>query len=206
MTAIVRLYESEHRAREAMKKLLDAEIEVDPASMALVNPAAGAETEVVAAAVADGKLPAMYKSVCLQALRQGRTVLAVKPPPLSGQIVKDIMDECEPVDTDTLPVYEPRMADPLSQFLGIPTLSHRGARWGEVRRFRPLFGEGILPRKRSWNSSFGIPLLSKPKRSWTSSFGLPLLSKPKRGPWKSSFGFPLLTKKGKPILAKSTRS
>lgn len=204
MTAIVRMYESEHRAREAMKKLVDADVE--EAGMALVNPAAGAEAEVVKSAVDDGRIPALYSSVCLQALRQGRTVLSVKPPVLGGQIVKDIMDSCDPVDTGSLPAYEPRMPDPLSQFLGIPTLSNRGARWGEVRRFRPLFGQGIIPWKRPWTTSFGIPLLTKPKRSWTSSFGLPLLSKPKRGPWKSSFGFPMLTKKGKPILAKSTRS
>ena len=193
MLMAVRIYESEANAREAARKLVEAGFRED--LVHVLSPGHGAVEQVVRAAVSSNRVPTSHLRTAVSALTKGYSVVSV-PLPYFGQEVLDILDSCGPVEVESTRVHLPNDPAPFSDMLGIPVLTKDDRSSATLLRGEPIFrsflGLPLLTRSSTGkNSSFGLPLLSKPK-SKNSSFGLPLLTKPKSK--NSSFGLPLLTK------------
>lgn len=196
MLMAVRIYGSEANAREAARKLVEAGFRKD--LVHVLTPESGVAEQAVQAAVSAKKLPSSHKKVAMAALGNGRSIVSV-PLPYYGQETLDILDSCDPVETESLPTGLPNDPAPFSDMLGLPVLTkHRGAS-------TPLLNGP------TFNSFLGLPLLSKSSGSKNSSFGMPLLSKSTSK--TSSMGMPLLTGSGwslssmlgMPLLSKSKK-
>jgi hypothetical protein len=181
----VRLFETADEARGAANELAEAGLRRD--TFLLLTGAEGAE-EAVAEAVKDGTLPGEYRAASTQALKDGRSVLAIPAPLGWGEYTLQVMDEYGAVDTDTLPERVYRNPSPLSDALGMPVLTD--GRW-------TLFG-ALVSSDFALSSAFGMKLLSSKATPLSSLFGLKVLSTPKR-PWNRSLGLPLLTDKAAPF-------
>ena len=184
--------------------------------------------ETIAEPALYAELPFPYRRIITENVQHGYAAVLVKPGYGFGARAKAVLDSCNPVDVE-LPEQKAPQPAPFSEFLGIPTLTDTKPRVRLIPRpSGTSFGFGLLstnPAPLSSllglkvlsngpdNSSFGLPLLSRPKSNWTSSFGLPLLSKPK-SQWTSSFGLPLLSESqsgwtrsfGLPLLSKPDRN
>ena len=216
MTTIVRLYESEARARSALESLASAGFLADESL--LLTPADIGEIE---AAIQAGFLRAgSLEEVCSDSLHDGLSVVAVKAQFGRGQLATAALEAGRPVDTELLPEYVSVQAAPLSEILGIPVLTD-GRSSSELvspnfalsnvfgiallsRSPTPLsslFGLPTLSRSKGPSRrSFGLPILSRGPTPLSSLFGLPTLSRPK-GPWRRSFGLPLLSRNPAPLSA-----
>ena len=193
MIPTVRMYATEQQARDVAEKIADKGFDED--AISLITPTVGGEAEAVDVAIRDGFVPSDYRDVCAQALRRGRSIVAFKMPTFgSGQVLLDIMQSHGPVDTELLPQRrQPRQPAPLSDFLGIPTLTDRAPRARLLpARVDISFGMRTLSHKAAPLSS-AIGFTTKAGRPRNSSMGLPLLSR-NPAPLSSMFGLPLLTK------------
>lgn len=215
-TLNVRLYESDEAAKATADRLTAAGY---PNNMVL-NPsdAAGREPDAVEAAVRQGFLPARQAAVCVRGLQQGRSVVAAKAPFGRGQDVLNIMEGAGAVDSDVLRRYVPGNPSPLSDALGLPTLSRVKPVTNLARSswsFSSMFGlsllsksaaplssmigfKPVLERKKNWTSSMGLPLLSRNAAPLSSVFGAQTVYSPKR-PWQWSWGMPMLTDNPAPL-------
>ena len=230
-TAIDRLWEKDHGLRKGSTAIISAETHAGPREQdgEVVEPveAAAEPAEAVAEPALYAELPFPYRRLITENVQRGYAAVLVKPGYGFSARAKAVLNSCNPVDVE-IPEYKAPQAAPLSEFLGIPVLTHTKPSARLIPRpSGTSFGFGLLstnPAPLSSllglkvlsngpdNSSFGLPLLSKPKSQWTSSFGLPLLSKPKSR-WTSSFGLPLLSKSqsrwtssfGLPLLSKPDR-
>ncbi len=218
MIPMVRIYDSEERAQEAAGALVGRGF--DERAVVVLTPSPGQDAARVRAAVERELLPGSQARFCAQCLQRGRSVVAVRVPFGRGQVALGVLESFGPVDTDQLPAYEVRNPAPLSDLLGIPTLTEdQGTFFGALVRsswtFSSLFGLGLLSRKAAPLSSLlGMKTLTRSKKDWTTSFGLPLLSraatplssligmrtltKPRKN-WERSFGLPLLSKEAAPL-------
>ncbi len=218
MIPMLRIYDSQERAQEAARALVSRGFE--ERSVLLLTPSPGQEAAQVRAAVEDELVAGSQAPFCTRSLQQGRSVVAVRVPFGRGQVAVGTLEDYGPVDTEQIPAYEARNPAPLSDLLGIPTLTEDqgaffGALVGSSWTFSSLFGLGLLSRNPAPLSSlFGMKTLTKPKKNWERSFGLPLLSrnpaplssllgmktltKPKKN-WERSFGMPLLSKDPAPF-------
>lgn len=181
MLMAVRIYGSEANAREAARKLVEAGIRKD--LIHVMTPGSGAAEQAVKAAISAKKLPSIHEQAALAALGNGRSIVSV-PLPYYGQETLDILDSCDPVETESLPAM--RLANdpaPFSDMLGFRVLTSGG---GPSTR--------LLHSGPSFKSFLGLPLLTRSSGSKNSSFGMPLLSK--KASKNSSFGLPLLTGSG----------
>ena len=186
-----------------------AEAAAEPAEAAAESGETGAEPVGTGAEPAlFAELPLPYRRLITENVQRGRVAVLVKPAFGFGARAKAVLDSCNPVDVE-MPEYKAPQPAPLSEFLGIPVLTDTKPRARLIPRpSGTSFGFGLLSTNPAplssllglkvlsngpGNSSFGLPLLSKPKSHWTSSFGLPLLSK-SQSRWTSSFGLPLLSK------------
>ncbi len=199
MTPIVRIFESEAAAQDAAAQLTEAghgrnrvltlRSVAAPATAAPTGeaeaPTVPATTApdaeaMVRAAVDEGLLAVRHVRVCIDNLERGRSLVAAAINFGFGQYAIDIMERCGAVDSHTLPAYYPRDPSPLSDLLGIPTLT-KAAPWTELKssswHLSSLVGLGLLSRKAAPLSSlFGMKTLTTRKREWRTSMGLPLLS------------------------------
>lgn len=180
MLMAVRIYGSEANAREAARRLVEAGIRKD--LIHVLTSESGVAEQAVQAAVSAKKLPASHVKAAMAALANGRTIVSV-PLPYYGQETLDILDSCDPVETESLPTGLPNDPAPFSDMLGLPVLTKEG---GPSTR--------LLHSGPSFKSFLGLPLLTKSSGSKNSSFGMPLLSKSSSK--TSSFGMPLLTSSG----------
>ncbi len=217
MEPIVRIYESEEAARDAVRLLTDEGFEED--NVFLISPSfPGGEARAVRSAIEKEQLPGSYARVCTDALQRGRVIVSVVAPFGAGQTAMDLLDGCDAVETATLPDPSTRNPAPFSDFLGLPTLSDSQPSSELSESAHPLsqtFGLPVLSNRAAPLSSMvGMKTVSAPKRQWRSSMGMPLLSKnaaplssmlrmktlsaPKRG-WKRSFGMPLLSRNPAPM-------
>lgn len=220
MTDNARIYSSQQDASEAVDRLVGDGF--DRADIILLSPTGDHEAHVDAA-IHSEHMPAAYKEVITGSLAAGHHVVAISPPFGSSLRANAIMDTCNPIDTDQLPVYTRSNPSPFSDFLGIPTLSHArpGASlandWSlseklgipllshKAMPLSSLFGMKAITASKSKTSSMGLPILTrdgKPSlpigqltssKSKNSSFGLPLLSK-NATPFSSMFGMRVLSK------------
>ncbi len=196
MLMAVRIYGSEANAREAARRLVEAGIRKD--LVHVLTPESGVAEQAVLAARSAKKLPATHVKAAIAALGKGQSVVST-PLPYYGQEALEIMDSCDPVETDSLPeIRLPSDPAPFSEMLGIPVLTKDGKSSARLLQ-GPIF-----------KSFLGLPLLSSSSIGKTSSFGMPLLSK--SATKKSSFGLPLLTTPtskttslGLPLLTKSKK-
>lgn len=198
MPITVRAYESDTSAEQASALLTETGFRSD--LIYRFSGTSGNPEQIVSSAVEADQLPREYTAVATKLLAEGKTILAIRPPFGNTLLAEELMDKCHPIQDIQFPTIHFADPSPLSDFLGIPTLSH-GYTFGEPGLSKSpsplssMFGLKLLSAgKANKTSSFGIPLLSRPKPDRTSSFGLPLLSKPKPDR-TTSFGFPLLTKR-----------
>lgn len=186
MLSIIRLYESEQRARDTVRLLVDNGF--NEKGILVIAPTFGQESRHVRAAVAAGHLPGSYIRFCIQSLERGRSIVAFTPPWGQGQLAGALMERSGPVDTDRFPAESSGNASPLSDFIGVPTLAREPSTWC-----------GALTRSSyTFSSLLGMGLLSQDPTPLSSMFSLPTISPPKR-PWDTSFGFPVLSKNATPL-------
>jgi hypothetical protein len=216
-TPIVRMYETQKKARDAAGKLRKGGFHDD--SILLMTPPKG---EAVApgaleGAVTAGFVPANQASVYAEGLQNGRSLVAVRAPFGSGQVATNILESCGPVETGLERPAEPEIpwiddampfsaalrfgaiwsgqAAPFSRLLGIPTQSR-------ARTFEDKYPELTNPDW-TFSSKIGFDLLSHKPSPASVLFGVKsLLDQPTGPTWTRSFGLPLLSGEATPLSKK----
>jgi hypothetical protein len=201
---IVRMYDAEERARDAVKKLKEAGFQ-DDAILALSPGSADSLASAITAGQKMGSRAGFYA----ERVRQGRSLVAVEAPFGQGQLATEILDGCGPVDQD-LKVPEDAVrnrwgdeAAPLSDALGWPVLTRN-----EPAPLSDSLGMRTLSRNQYYLTSelanpnftlserLGLRLLSRDPTPLSSMLGLPVLL---RWAKSSSFGMKLLSKDPAPL-------
>lgn len=196
---VVRAYGSEQEASDAVARLKEYGFPED--GILTVRPAPEGEADswkAVWSAVRVGFVPQERAKRYAEAVRQGQSLVTVRPPFGRGQVAIDILDSLAPVATG----FERQgsgiswdVAAPLSSGLRAPAL------WrGQPAPFSRLTGGQILLRSRTFAAKY--PELTRPEWTLSSRLGLRLLSRNqaprsslsgKAGPaWTRSLGLPLL--------------
>ncbi len=202
MPITVRVYESDSVAKKASKLLEEHGFRPDLTHH--LSSAQGDPAQVIKAAVDAEVVPIDYVKVATGLLSEGKSILVVYPPFGSMILAERLMDEMKPITGIVFPMIRRNSAAPLSDFLGLRTLS-KGFSFGEpkLRRNGTPFSDAmgfsqLSDNPTPFSSRFGFSLLSKPKENWTHSFGMPLLSKTDANR-THSFGFPLLSSNPTPL-------
>jgi hypothetical protein len=200
---IVRMYETEERARAAVTKLKEggfrdgAILEMSPGS-----------AKSVASGIMAGRLMGHRAGFYAERVESGRSLVAVEAPFGRGQVATEIMDGCGPVDQDLKLPDDPvrtnwGTAAPLSAVLGMSVLSRNqpsplsdalGIKTSSRSEFY-LTSELASPSF-TLSSMFGWRLLSRGAAPLSTMLGLPLLS---RWAKSSSFGMKLLSSNPAPL-------
>jgi hypothetical protein len=198
-TPVVRVYGTEQQASDAVARL--KEYGFPEEGILTVSPVAGGEAdagEAVWSAARSGFVLQERARRYADAVRQGQSLVAVRPPFGRGQVAIDILDGLAPISTG-FERHGPEIlwdvAAPLSSGLRAPAL------WrGQPAPFSLLTGGEILVRGRTFAARY--PELTRPDWTFSSRMGLPLLSRSqaprsslsaKAGPsWTRSLGLPLL--------------
>jgi hypothetical protein len=213
MANIVRIYDTEDKAREAVRKLADDGFPAD--AICLVTPSvaggeegepAGASGDALSTAMVAGGLMGDGAELYASRVRAGRSIVAVPAAFGYGRRAMDIMDEVGPVDTDVRPPEDPydwNEGTPFSASVSLPVLTrNRPAPLSGLIGLTPLIEGratfGTLTSSKYFPSAVTGPLLSRKAAPLSSMFGLKTLLT-KRGPWRSSFGMPLLSKAAAPF-------
>ena len=216
MTIYVRIYSNEESAKAAAARLERAGLRDN--KVFLPSQSTGKESEVVESAVKAGELPKAQTNICIQSLKEGHALVSTEAPFGAGQKALNAMEGAGTIKSDVLSRYSRDDPAPLSEALGIPTLSTYepstgllSSNWSLSSKFglrllsnkatplSSLFGLPVLTKsKRDWRRSFGLPLLSNNPAPFSSLFGMPTLSKEPKD-WKSSFGLPLLSNNPAPL-------
>lgn len=212
MTDNARIYETEEQARSAIDRLV--ELGFSRSDTLLLTPSDNNDAAVRAAVDSDF-LPPRYRRVITNKLNTGRTVVAVSPPFGTAQRVAFVLDSFNPVETSSLPTFGRANPSPLSDFLGIPTLSRSKSTttlatgWSfssaigmpmlsrNPTPLSSLIGLKTLTDNKSKTRSFGMPLLSNNPTPLSSLIGLKTLTANKSK--NSSFGLPLLSSNPTPL-------
>jgi len=143
----------------------------------MVEPSGGADA--VQKAIDDEFLDTSLRALATKQLAEGHYMVSVQADFGLGKRAVDILEAGNPIPVDTFVRVSPRNSSPLSDLLGIGTLS-------------PGKPDATL-LDNSWAPTGFLPLLSRPKSGRQSAMGMPLLSTPKSGR-QSAMGMPLLTK------------
>lgn len=191
MTPIVRIFDGETAAQTAATKLAEAGY----GDQQVVNgaSAAGSEASIVDAAVESGAIDAGQREQCIGALRQGRSLVMVRAPFGAAEDALAILHANGAMAAPDVPARDPA---PLSDVLGIPTLSH----------IKP----SVVLIENSWSFSkdylFGMPLLSKKAAPLSSMFGMKTVSAGKSKTSLSNKATPLSSMFGMRVLSKNKGS
>ncbi len=202
---IVRMYEAEQQARDAVQKLKDEGFPED--QIFLVTPQSGSSAEAIAAAIMAGFVLRSHAKIYAEGIQRGRSLVVVRAAFGHSQDAIDILSSFGPVDTGLRLPKEPSIAwdeaapissalripvlirnspAPVSRTFGMPPLSRGRTGW-----LAAIFGELTSPNY-AFSSVFGMPLLSRNPAPLSTLFGLKTVTS-SSGPWKTSFGLPLLT-------------
>lgn len=214
---VVRMYESEERAREALQTL--GQSGFSDQEVFHFQPGAGDSSEVIGRATESALIPRQYGKACRNALDMGHHIIVVEAPFGSGQRATEILDSFGPVNTDKLVEYRYQSnPTPVSDFLGLPPLSRSrfyltsglaDSNWSLSRKigFKELshnptplssmFGIKPLTAPKSKTKSFGFSLLSHNPTPLSSMLGMKTLTK-HVSKW-SSFGYPLISYEPTPL-------
>ena len=219
--AIVRLYENEQQARDAVGKLTEEGYSAD--SICLVAPGAeGDPATALSGAIVAGRLLGRNAQVFAERVQHGRSLVAIEAPFGRGERATKILDSFGPVDADLQLVPEPvpSRAAPLSTAWGWPVLSrgNKPAPFSDFVGFQVLssgrsilsriFGELANPHLTIFSmfpslTRNGAPLFARSELSGepaplSSKVGWSLLSE-KAAPLSSMLGMPLLARKPAPL-------
>jgi hypothetical protein len=223
--SVVRIYDTEEKARDAVGKLVEDGYPQD--SIYLVTPSVGGEeggapgADAFASAVKAGQLMGDFADVYADRVRRGRSLVVVPAAFGYARRAAEIMEECGPVDTDIelpqdpydwnvgtpfssavcLPVLQRNRPAPLSGLIGVTPIVHGTTTFGTLAssKFFPSSFFGLLINKAApLSSTFGLKLLTQRKGVRTSSFGLPILSR-SAAPLSSMFGMPTLSRNPTPL-------
>jgi len=223
--SVVRIFDSEEKARDAVRKLVEDGYPED--SIYLVTPSAGAEeggapgADAFAAAVKAGQLMGDFADTYADRVRRGRSLVVVPAAFGYARRAAEIMETCEPVDTDIelpqdpydwnvgtpfssavcLPVLQRNRPAPVSGLIGVTPLVRGTTTFGTLtssKFFPSSFFALTIKRAAPLSQTFGLKPLTTAKRGWRSSFGLPLLSG-KASPLSSSLGLSTLSRNPAPL-------
>lgn len=191
---IVRVYDSEAKAQQAVDALVRKGFGTDLIN--LVAPSEPAQSlEDIAAAIRAGYVLKGYAKAYAACVQRGLTVLSMRAPFGTGVVVTRLMDAPGPVpsgvpeQSEAGPTWDE--ATPLSSALNLPVLAKSGATFSGFWQLPMVMREGERSRtlfsvnfKRGGNAApfsslLGLPLLSK-KWTFSSMLGLPLVVKSKR--------------------------
>ena len=184
-TLIVRMYETDERARDAVAKLKAAGFR-DDAILSLTPGAA----QSVADAIVAGRMMGHRAEFYAERVKQGRSIVAVDAPFGRGQAATRILDGCEPVDLDLELPEDPvavrgGRAAPLSAALGWPVLSRKNP--------TPL-SDALGLRTTARSEFYLTSELASPDYALSESMGMRLLSR-SAAPFSSKLGLPVLSRK-----------
>lgn len=216
MAPKLRIYDTEKAANDAASRLTKAGYRDHMVIHA--GKVKGKEAAAVQTAIDKGQLSDRYIQICTSSLKEGCSLVSADAPFGQAARVLAILEKKGTVKTDLLRRYVISSPTPLSDALGLATLSTNPSTTGLLRHDWALsskFGMGLLSSNPApLSRMFGMKLLSAPKKGWRSSFGMPLLSsnaaplssmfgmktvsKSKKG-WNTSFGMPLLSNNPAPF-------
>ena len=203
MSLIVRMYDTEERARDATAKLREAGFRDD----AILELALGSAQSVASAIVA-GRMMGHRAEFYAERVKQGRSLVAVEAP-FGRARPRPTSNGCSPVDQELeLPddpvQHEWGKAAPLSAALGWPVLLRKSPAplsdsLGLPTRSRSEFytTTSLASSDATFSSIFGLRLLSRNPAPLSSMLGFPLLSR--RTSKTSSFGMKLLSDTTAPL-------
>lgn len=212
MTApIVRMYETNKQARDAVGKLRKEGFSSD--DIFLMTPASKGYADTVeplSIAIKAGFVPGRLASACAAGLQEGRSLVSIAAPFGYGLLATKILDGCDPVATgfESRPGYSVAWDEgaPLSSALLLPTV------WRNMPApFSTLFSFKALRRGRTFASPkckelaspdyalFGKPRLSDNPAPLSSIFNLKTISVSRGAPWTRSFGLPMLSQNAAPF-------
>ncbi|MEM8560704.1 MAG: hypothetical protein AAGF57_00650 [Pseudomonadota bacterium] len=199
MAYVGRMYQTGEQAAAAVQALLDRGfkdeliVHVSPDVMGeTITPAGLIKKVDVGVEELNGSLAVVFS----RGLAQGRHIVVVNAEFGTGASATSALESANPLDAGGSPQVAPRNPTPLSSLIGMPALATR--RLSMLSRLFPpltrsswlMFGSGLSKGPTPLSSMIGLkPLTEKKKKE--SSFGIPLLTKPK-GERSSSFGLPLL--------------
>ena len=202
---VVRLYESPDQAQRALDALRRWGFE--PERIAVIagatTPAAGAPAttttttaptrdESIFTALRSASIPHAQAAQYADALRRGYTLVSVRAPFGTGGLVEDMLgsgatlDASHALHRDTLLPSD--VPAPLSDTLGLPTLSERGRTTSEALGLPTIIRSG-----RTASEALGLPTLTHPDHY---TLGAPRLSD-QAAPLSRMLGLPVLTRRGR---------
>ena len=215
---IVRIYDSEDKAREAVGKLNENGF-YDDVTFLLTPSGEGGAANALKAGRALGDKADLY----VDRLAAGRSLVVCDALPGTGRMAEDIMDGVGPVDTDFgpaperdpwgpgaplsaafyIPVLTERRPAPFSGAFGLPTLTYGRSTFGELAsphfHVSSMLGMSLLSKAAAPLSRLvGLATLIRKAAPLSSSVGLPLLSR-RAAPLSSSVGLKLLSKNPAPL-------
>lgn len=210
---IVRMYDSEERAGDAVKKLKKAGF-ADDAILAMTPGSA----QSVANAIVAGQMMGYRASFYAERVQQGRSLVAVEAPFGRGELATQILDDSGPVDQD-LKLPEDAVKNewgegaPLSHALGLSVLSRNNPTplsdalgLSTLGRSGTYLTSELSTRKYMLSGPDGPQLSSNPA-PLSSMLGLPVLSRRvsrtklsnNPAPLSSALGIPTLSKNPTPL-------
>lgn len=198
---IVRLFGTEQQAQSAVDQLIRRGFPKDTINFLTPSGDPSASLETITDRIAAGHVLRAHAKVYAEGVRNGRWLVAVKPPFGRSVLARDIMESHSPVDSG-LRVSRDGFRDwddaaPLSSGLSMTTLLKNPTPLSDMfglgtKAFggRAPFG-GLSSPRFAFSSMLGMPLISRGGKthfgSLTSSrfalssmIGLPLLTKPRR--------------------------
>lgn len=190
-----RVYESAQKAQDTVKQLTDNNLPEDAYSLMVSDGQASNSTDDIAKAIIAGHpdwVPLAHAKAYAEQIQQGRSLVLVTPPFGRGTTIEKIMGDGGSLDL-ALPEPEvrPYGATPLSDFIGLPVLSHGRSFEAKSGSFLAwFFGDASNPGFK-FSSLFGMKMLTDNPAPLSSMTGMKPLSTQK-GPGDSSFGMPLL--------------
>ena len=184
MTSVVRIFSSEEAVNKATEAL--SKIGLTEHTALIASGLSGQEESAVQAAIEGKYLPSGHGAVCVQKLKQGRSLVAVNAPYGRATQAIQIMDDCGAVESSDLKPYTRDYPNPLSDMANLPMLVEFQS------------STSLLPSDWSLSKMFGIPLLSRAAAPLSRMFAMKTVSSPKR-PWNNSLGMPMLSGNPSPL-------
>jgi hypothetical protein len=203
---IVRMYETEKQARDAVRKLKAEGFQKDTILLITPSPKGDAESvEALSSSPVAAALPPENAAIHEEGVRQGRSLVAIRAPFGQGQLAKDILEGFNPAGegpgVPEMPSVTWDVAAPLSSGFRAPVL------WNKAAPVSDLIGQATLRQGRTFENKY--PALKDASWTFSSRLGLPLLSASQKGSaslsgrsgdaWKRSFGLPMLSREPAPF-------
>jgi hypothetical protein len=206
-TPIVRMYETEKQARDAVRKLRGEGFRRNTILLVTPSPKGEAESiESFSSSDMASELPPGHAEVHAGGVRQGRSLVAIRAPFGQGGLAKEILCSCNPAESGPGVPERPSIAwevgAPLSSGFRLPIL------WADQPEpFSRLIGRPTLTQGRTFEARY--PALKESSWTFSARLGLPVLSRSQRGraslsgkagdSWKRSFGLPMWSSEPAPF-------